>query len=85
MLHTEKSQLGVDLFHGHTALQILELLSNDGGFLPDAVDGCKEKRCGFFFFKKKSPEHLQTENNYTSDYKRLSFLWVPGNSSIKHS
>lgn len=49
VLHAERSQRGVELFHGHTALQILELLSSDGGFLHDAVDGCKEKRCGFFF------------------------------------
>lgn len=70
------------LSDGHTALQILELLSNDGEFQSDAVDGCKEKR---FFLKKKKPKALENKKYYTSGYKRLSFWWVPGNSSINHS
>lgn len=85
VLHAGGSQLDWDLLHSHTALQILELPSNDGGFQFDAMDGCKKKIWFGFFFLKKRPKALANLKYYTSCYKKLSLLWVPGNSSIEQN
>lgn len=57
VLHAEGSRLGLDLLHR----QILELLSNGGGFQFDAVDGCNKKKW-VFLKKTKCQRHLQTKN-----------------------
>jgi len=43
VLRAEGGQLGLDLSRSHTALQTSELLTSDGGFQFDAVDGFKEE------------------------------------------
>lgn len=62
-----------------TTLQILELLSNNGGLQFDTVRGCKEKG-----FKRKRPKALGNKKYDPSGYKSLSFWWVHGNDSRNH-